>query len=160
MNRRRISLMLAVASALVLSALGWNEPMSRISQAAPAPSGDAAFKGKVVLVNTTNMMTTPFLLEKVQVQKFGDRSFLVGKGTADGRWGDWYRGRIVRLQLEHIVSIVEFDDVKEAKKALESGGGTPFGGPAPTIAVEASAPLPAVPAPPAPPQPAPPPAKR
>jgi hypothetical protein len=153
MNRKRVSLLLALAVVLTLSALAWHESLSRTSQAAPAPSGDAAFKGKVLLVNTNNMMTTPFLLEKVQVQKIGDRSFLVGKGAADGRLGDWYKGRTARLQLEHIASIIEFDDLQDAKKTLQSGGGTPFGGAAPGVAVEAAAPVQALPAAPAPPPP-------
>jgi hypothetical protein len=162
MNRKRTSLLLALGAVLTLSTLAWHAPLLRTSQAAPAPSGDATFKGKVLLVHTSNMMTTPFLLEKVQVQKIGDRSFLVGKGAADGRLGDWYKGRTARLQLEHIVSIIEFDDLQDAKKALESGGGMPFGGPVPAVAVEAAGPVPALPAAPAPPQavPPPPPAKR
>jgi hypothetical protein len=30
--------------------------------------------------------------------------------------------------MEQIVAITEFDDLKEAKKAMESGAGNPFGG--------------------------------
>src|SRR5690242_2834784 len=128
MNLRRIPLVLALAAVLVFALLGWLVPLSRDSQAAPAPSTDAAFKGKALLVNLSNTMPSTFLLEKAQVQKIGDHSFLVGKGTADGRIGGWYKGRTVRLQMEHIVSITEFDDLKDAKKALESGGGTVIGG--------------------------------
>jgi hypothetical protein len=126
MNLRCVRFVLALAAILILAALGWLVPLSRISEAAPAPSSDAAFKGKVLLVNTNNMMST-FLLEKAQVQKIGDQSFLVGKGTADGRVGGWYKGRTVRVRMEHIVSITEFDDLKEAKKAFESGGGPSIG---------------------------------
>jgi hypothetical protein len=122
MMLRRMPLILALAAELVLAALGWLVPLSRNSQAAPAPSSDAAFKGKRLLVSTTMMST--FLLEKAQVQKIGDHSFLVGKGKEEGRIGGWYKDRTVRLQMEHVVSITEFDDLKDAKKALESGGGT------------------------------------
>jgi hypothetical protein len=125
MNRRRMVLVLAAV--LVLASLGWLLPLSKTSQAAPVPSGDAAFKGKVLLVHTNNMMSV-FLLEKAQVQRIGDHSWLMGKGVAEGRMGDWYKGRTVRLRMEHIVSITEFDELKDAKKALESGGGMPFGG--------------------------------
>jgi hypothetical protein len=156
-------LILAVAAVLVLASLGWLVPLARDSHAAPAPSTDAAFKGKVLLVNLSNTMPSTFLLEKAQAQKIGDHSFLVGKGTADGRIGGWYKGRTVRLQMEHIVSITEFDDLKDAKKALESGGVTVIGGTyvvpggsAPAVApvdvaVPAAppAPAPAVPPPPA-----------
>lgn len=155
-NLRCVRLVLALTAVFVLVSLGWLVPLLKTSQAAPAPSSDAAFKGKVLLVNTDNMimMTTAFLLEKAHVQKIGDHSFLVGKGAVEGRIGSWYKGRSVRLQMEHIVSITEFDDLKDAKKALESGGVTIIGG-GYTPAAPSTAPVPAdVPA--APPLPAPP----
>jgi hypothetical protein len=161
MKSRRISLALVVTAVVGLSSLYWLVPLSRTGQAAPAPPSDAAFKGKVLLVSTNHMMMAGFLLEKAQVQKIGEHSFLVGRGAADGRVTGWYKGRIVRLQMEHIVSVTEFDDLKEAKKALESGGGMPFGVQA--ISSEATPPVPAVaPALPADsaPVPPPPPAKR
>jgi hypothetical protein len=159
MNLRRMPLVLALAAVLILAALGWLVPLSRNSQAAPAPSSDPAFKGKVLLVNTNNVMIGTFLLEKAQVQKIGDHSWLIGKGVAEGRMGGWYKGRAVRLQMEHIVSILEFDDLKEAKKALEAPGVTMLigGGYATvpsTAPVPADAPAtPPLPAPPAPPRP-------
>ena len=127
MKRRCLPLILVVSAVLVLASLGWLVPLSKTSQAAPAPSNDVSFKGKVLLVNTSNMMMPAFLLEKAQVQKIGDRSWLMGKGASDGRMGGWYKGRTLRLNMEHIVSITEFDEIKDAKKALESGGGMPFG---------------------------------
>lgn len=128
MNLRRMSLIFALVTLLVLATLGWLVPLSRNSQAAPAPSSDAAFKGKALLVNTTNMLAGTLILEKAQVQKIGDHSFLVGKGAADARMGGWYKDRTVRLQMEHVVSITEFDDLKDAKKAMEAGGVTVMGG--------------------------------
>lgn len=122
MTLRRMSLVLALVAVLVLATLGWLVPLSRDSQAAPAPSSDAAFKGKVLLVSTNQMMVASFLLEKAQVQKIGDHSFLVGKGKGEGRMGGWYKDRTVRIQMEHVISILEFDDLKDAKKALESVG--------------------------------------
>ncbi|HTU22755.1 MAG TPA: hypothetical protein VMG10_32240, partial [Gemmataceae bacterium] len=126
------------------------------------PSSDAAFKGKVLLVNTNNLMMGVFILEKAQVQKIGDHSFLMGKGAADSRMGGWYKSRTVRLQMEHIVSITEFDDLKDAKKALESGGimmNVGFGG---YSAVPAVVPADGTPTPPLPATapPPPPPAKQ
>jgi hypothetical protein len=37
--------------------------------------------------------------------------------------------------MEQIVAITEFDDLKEAKKAMESGAGNPFAGIAATVPV-------------------------
>lgn len=127
LRRMPLSLVLAAAAVLVLASLGWLLPMSRNSQAAPAPSSDGAFKGKVVLVNTDKVMMGVFLLEKAHVQKLGDRSFLVGKGPSDNRMGSWYKDRTVRLQMDHVVSITEFDDVEDATKAMQSGGAGPMG---------------------------------
>lgn len=128
MNCRRIPWLVALAGVLGPSSLYWLASWSRTSQAAPAPSSDAAFKGKVLLVSTNDMMTVPCLLEKAQVLKLGEHSFLVGEGAMDGDMGDWYKGRIIRLPMEHIVSITEFDDLKEAKKAFGGGRGG-FGAP-------------------------------
>jgi hypothetical protein len=163
MDRRRLPLVVGLATVILLASLCWLSPLSRTSQAAPAPSGESSFKGKVLHVSTTQMSL--FLLENAQVQKIGEHSWLVGKGAADGRMGSWYKGRTVRLQMEHIVSITEFDDLKEAKKALESGGATPIGGGGYGISLEVDrpvppgvAPAPAVPAPVAPAPAVPPPA--
>lgn len=162
-NLRRVRLVLALIAVFAVAGLGWLMPSSRNSQAAPAPapSGDTAFKGKIVLVNTDKMMTmSNFLLEKVQVQRLGDRSFLVGKGAAEGRMGAGYKDRTVRINVEHIVSLIEFDDVKEATKALQSGRMTVYGGGyggfAPTatpvpIAIPGERQLPKPPLPPPPP---------
>ncbi|HEY7326686.1 MAG TPA: hypothetical protein VH592_03535 [Gemmataceae bacterium] len=124
MNLKRMPLVLSLVAVLVLASLGWLVALSRNSQAAPAPSSDAAFKGKVLLVNPNNIHMSAFLLEKVQVQKIGDHSFLIGKGVSDSQMGSWYKDRTVRLQMEHVVSITEFDDLKAARKAMESGGET------------------------------------
>jgi hypothetical protein len=126
MNPRRLTFLLALAAVLVIASLSWLLPLSKTSQAAPVPAADTAFKGKVLLVNTSNM--SAFLLEKAQFQKLGDQSCLVGKGAAEGRMMGWAKGRTVWLRMEHIVSITEFDDLKEAKKAMESGAGNPIGG--------------------------------
>lgn len=152
MNGRRMPLVLAFAAMLILGSLGWLVSLSKTSQAAPAPSSDAAFKGKVLFVYAAaSMMPNVFILEKAQLQKMGDRSCLVGKGVADGPLLGWHKGRTVWLPMEHIVSITEFDTVKDAKKALESSAVTIEAAPAiaPVPAgVPAVAPAPAVPAPP------------
>ena len=126
MKTRRLSFLLALATVLIIASLYWLVPLSRTSQAAPAPAADTAFKGKVLLVNTKTM--SAFLLEKAQVQKLGDQSCLVGKGAEEGQMMGWAKGRTVWLPMENIVTITEFDDLKEAKKAMESGAANPFGG--------------------------------
>jgi hypothetical protein len=118
MKRKVIPLVLTMAAVVILASLFWLSPLSRTSQAAPVPSGEAAFKGKVLLVHTSNMMAV-FLLEKAQVQKVGDCSWLVGKGAIEDAS---YTGRTIWLRMEHIVAILEYDDLKQGRKALESSG--------------------------------------
>lgn len=127
MKRKCMALVLVLATVFVLAALSWLMPLSKTSQAAPAPSSDASFKGKVLLISTSNTWTIPFVLESVQLQKIGNHYWLTGNGVDSGPMVRLYKGRTVRLQMEHIVSITEFDDPKEAKKALASGGAMPFG---------------------------------
>lgn len=149
MNPRRLSFLLALTAVLVIASLYWLVPLSRTSQAAPVPAADTAFKGKVLLVTTSSMST--FLLEKAQVHKLGDQSCLVGKGAAEGRVMGWAKGRTMWLRMEHIVAITEFDDLKDAKKALESGAGNPFGGiamPGPVVVPGTTTPGNKVPPPP------------
>jgi hypothetical protein len=124
MKSRRMPFLLACTALLILASLGWIVPLLRTSQAAPAPAAEAAFKGKLLLVSTCNMST--FLLEKAQLQKIGDQTFLMGKGAASGRMASWSKGRTVRVRMEQIVAITEFDDIKEAQKAMESGVGSPY----------------------------------
>ena len=126
MKIRRLSFLLALTAVLVIASLSWLVPLNRTSQAAPAPAADTAFKGKVLLVNTKTM--SAFLLEKAQVHKLGDHSCLVGKGAEEGQMMGWAKGRTIWLPMENIVTITEFDDLKGAKKAMESGGANPFGG--------------------------------
>ncbi len=129
MNPRRMPLILALAAVFIVAALCWLVPLSKTSQAAPASSGEAAFKGKVLLINTSGMMRpSVFILDKAQVRKIGDQPCLVGKGAGDGPMLGWDKGRTVWLSMKHIVSITEFDDVKDASKAMKSGGPIIIGG--------------------------------
>jgi hypothetical protein len=118
MIRRRLRLIFALAAVSLFATLCWLAPLPKTTQAAPAPSGDTLFKGKVLLVHRSNMMGV-FLLEKAQMQKMGDCSWLVGKGAADDSSA---KGRTVWLRMESIVAIIEYDNLKDAKKALELSG--------------------------------------
>ncbi len=150
MNRKRMSWLIVLVG-LILASLYGIMPLTRTTEAAPAPSADASFKGKVLLVSMNNMSV--YLLEKAQLQKMGDHTCLMGKGAGEGKMTGWYKGRTVWLRMENVIAITEFDDHKEAQKALESGGASPWGGYAVPAGVEA---VPAVqPALPAAPPPAP-----
>ena len=126
MKTRRPSFLLTLVVVLVIASLYWLVPQSGTSQEEPVQAVDIGFKGKVLLVNTSNM--SAFLLEKAYVQKVGIHSCLVGKGVAEGQMMGWTKGRTVCLLMEHIVAITEFEDLKEAKKVIESAAGNPFGG--------------------------------
>src|SRR5262249_46587039 len=110
---------------VVLASTSWLVWASRNSEAARRTPSSDPFKGKVLLVSTGTMSV--FVLEKAQMQNLGDRSWLVGQGALEGRMGGWYKGRTLWLRMEQINSITEFGNVMDAKKALESGAGMPFG---------------------------------
>jgi hypothetical protein len=158
MNRRRVSLVCACAAVLVVASVCWIAPLHRSSQAAPAPAADGSFKGKLLFVQT--QANSSFTLEDAHFRKMGDRSWLVGKGLGGSPLVEWQKGKTVSIQMDHIVSITEFDNLQELKKAIESGGwggGQGYGAipatvPAvtPTPALPGSAPVPAQPLPPPP----------
>ena len=83
MKTRRPFFLLTLVVVLVIASLYWLVPQSRTSQEEPVQAADIGFKGKVLLVNTSNM--SAFLLEMANVQKVGIHSCLVGKGVAEGR---------------------------------------------------------------------------
>jgi hypothetical protein len=114
-------LILVLAALLVLASIGWLAS-SKTSQAAPTPPSEDPFKGKVLLVRTQS--TSVFLLESAQVEKMSALSWLMGKGVSDEQRGRLYKGRTVRIRMEDIESIAEFDDVEAANKALKSGAWT------------------------------------
>lgn len=129
MKRRCMPLILVLAAVLVLTSIGWLAP-SKTSQAEPMPSGKDSFKGKVLLVFTGRF--NYFLIEKAQVETRGGQSWLMGKGAAsDWRRAGWYKGRTVRIRMEQIESIIEFDDLKKAEESLRAFDESPPDLPAP-----------------------------
>jgi hypothetical protein len=96
----------------------------------PAAAG-VPFASKVILVHTDMLSRT--ILENPEIKQLGRESFVVGKRTGDEE--EVENGRIIWINLRGAVSIEEFKNVKDARRAS---------GPAPVP--------PPVPLPPAPPQ--------
>jgi hypothetical protein len=89
----------------------------------PAAPAEADFTGKVVAISADSPDKFGVVLEKVQVRKVGERSFLVGKGVDDGREGNYYKGRTVWVAVDRVVFMVQFASVDELKKSYEPGNG-------------------------------------
>lgn len=102
---------LSLLFAFVLSSL------SKSSTAAPAPTENLPFKGKLVYVNLTSQ--NAILLEHVQVRKLGEDYFLVGKANKEGLPGSWIKDRMEWIPMKQIELIVEFESVEQIKQASE-----------------------------------------
>lgn len=114
MRTRRFSLAIVFASSL-LPIVGYG-PLSppRSGVAADAAEGNP-FHGKALLVFLDSRSSIP--LEKAQVRKLGDASFLVGKGSEDLQGHHWAKNRTVWLPMSRVEMITEFDNTDEMKKA-------------------------------------------
>lgn len=119
MNPRRASIVFC-AAILVLASVCWIAPLYRSSRAAPAPAADGNFKGKKLLVHSQAWGV--YAVEEAHLRKLGDHSWLMGKGIGGNSSLAWQKGKTISIQMEHIVSISEFDNLKDLKTALESGG--------------------------------------
>ena len=79
---------------------------------------DPHFTGKVIFVQTKTQAVT---LEKPQVKRLGDRSFIVGSVIKDEvitRGG--FAGAIIWLPLSEVLQMVEYDDLDQLKKVTGS----------------------------------------
>jgi hypothetical protein len=145
MRTRPISLAFVGAALLVIVGYGV-ATMLRARAAAFAAEAAAAeaavgnpFPGKVLLVFLDSRSSIP--IEKPQVRKLGEASFLVGMGSADVQGHHWAKNRTVWLPMDRIEMITEFDSVEEMKKAWKEAVETPADGPPVPLPTE-KAPLP------------------
>jgi hypothetical protein len=113
-NRIAVSLALALTAVFCLTL-----PSSTVRSApAPRPAEDAAFRGKVIVVvcDTENNV----VMEKVKVRQFGARAFLVGKVLEAEQGHESLKGKNVWQNMDHVLQIIECENVDEAKKTLET----------------------------------------
>ena len=93
-------------------------PSSSQDAAKPAPAADKDFAGKFLVISFKSAAQHGAVLEKAQVKRLGDQSFLVGKAVDDGQEGNWQKGRTVWLALGDLAAIVEFDDLEQLRRAM------------------------------------------
>ena len=74
------------------------------------------FAGKFLSILRKSGPDSPTNLEKVQVVKLDERSFLVGTGTDTP--DNWQKGRTVWVAMDDIGEITVFDRLEDLKKAL------------------------------------------
>lgn len=136
MKSRRFSVSIAFALSLclvfifVLSSLmkTGTSVLAQTDTAALAPTPNAPFKGKVVVVTFaygSNQNT--LALEQVQVHQLGDRYFLVGKGVDEGNIPFWIKGQMTWVPMNSVTTLSEMDSVEEMRaKSRASQKGVPF----------------------------------
>jgi hypothetical protein len=117
MKSRRYSLFILLALALCFVFAYGLAPLMKTGAAAPAQAENAPFKGKIAMVMLNDNHSLH--LERAQVRKLGERSFLVGKGSDMDIPFDYTKNRMVWIPMNHIKMIVEFEKVEEAKEAWE-----------------------------------------
>ena len=87
--------------------------------------GDSAtavspFKGRIVVTNSKSSPEMGVSLEDAQVQRLGDRYFLVGTAVDSGYPNDWLKGQRVWMAIDDIGVLTEFSDI-EAYKQTAAG---------------------------------------
>lgn len=94
-------------------------------KAAPPDRGNlaTAFHSKYLVIYSRTKPEHGATLEKVELRKLGDRSYLVGKGINDNDPQNWYRGMTLWYPMEDIGTMIEMNDVSRMKQA--AGRGTP-----------------------------------
>lgn len=87
------------------------------SKASQTDTQSVLFKGKIAIVQFLRISKEHgSRLEPVQVQKIGDRSFLVGKLLDD----DNLKGRMTWVPLDKVTSILEMDSVEKKRDAVKA----------------------------------------
>jgi hypothetical protein len=114
-KRIAVSLVLALTAFFCLTSPSWTV---RSAPAPRPPADDAALRGKVIVVvcDTENNV----VLEKVKVRQLGARAFLVGKVLEAEQGRESLKGKTVWQNLDHVLQIIECENVDEAKKTLQA----------------------------------------
>jgi hypothetical protein len=110
-----VTVALALTASFCLTLPSWTVR----SSAAPRPPADeAAFRNKVILVRCLEFDSV--VMEKVKVRQLGERTFLVGKVVEAGQGSGQLKGKSVWQNLDHVLQIIECENVDEAKQTLKS----------------------------------------
>jgi hypothetical protein len=114
-NRIAVSLVLALTAVFCLTLPSWTV---RSAPAPRPPAEDAALRGKVIVVvcDTENNV----VMEKVKVRQFGARAFLVGKVLEAEQGRESLKGKTVWQNMDHVLQIIECENVDEAKKTMNT----------------------------------------
>ncbi len=126
MKSQRFSVSIAFAFSLFLVfvfILSWlmrtsTCALAQTETAAPAPTPNAAFNGKIVVVNFvqgSNLINAA--LEQVQVHKLCDRYFLVGKGVDVEGQNNLVKGHMTWIPVNSVTAWSEMDSVEELLRA-------------------------------------------
>jgi len=80
------------------------------------------FKGNVIVVYCKSDADRGAVLEKPELKKIGERSFLVGTGMDYGGPKNWTAGQRMWLAVDDVAFIAEFKDAETFKKSGKGAG--------------------------------------
>ena len=104
---------------VILGLLWLGSAVGPAGDAKPPVAGASDFAGKVIIVvYARGDAQGSTVLEKSQVKKLGDRSFIVGVGIDEWSPDRWARGITVWVPIDTVSSIMEVADVEQAKKVF------------------------------------------
>ncbi len=103
---------------IVAVGLGVAARMAANAQPPKPPAAEVPFKGKVVVFAHKKYAEKTIALQNPSIKRLGEVDFLTGQvaGSTDDR--DWRVGAVVWIPVADIHEMVEFKDLREAKRVL------------------------------------------
>src|SRR5437660_11092626 len=105
-----------VSVVIVIVGLGVAVRMTAPAQA-PKPA-EVPFKGKVVVFTPNKHEAATVALQGPSIKRLGELDFLTGQVAGSTADGDWRVRAVLWIPLADIKEMVEFKDLREAKRAV------------------------------------------
>ena len=102
--------------ALVMVGLGVAVRLTATAQVPKPP--EVPFKGKVVAFTYTKHPEKTIALQDPSIKRLGEVDFLTGLVAGSTDAGDWRMGAVVWIPLIDVREMVEFKDIREARRVL------------------------------------------
>ncbi|MBI1917659.1 MAG: hypothetical protein HYS12_23435 [Planctomycetes bacterium] len=113
MSKRFWAIVVIVAVGLTIAVR-----MAANAQAPKPPAVEAPFKGKVVVFALKKDSEKSTALQEPSIKRLGEVDFLTGQVAGSTAATDWRLGAVVWVPVADIGEMVEFKDLREAKRVL------------------------------------------
>jgi hypothetical protein len=112
MSKRCWALVVVVAVGLTVAVR-----LAANAQAPKPPPAEAPFKGKVVVFALKKDAEKATALQEPSIKRLGEIDFLTGQVVGSSA-ADWRLGAVVWIPVTDLAEVVEFKDLREAKRVL------------------------------------------